>query len=831
MGKLTNLLKKKKSRSDISSSAQQENASSTMSSSSYEISTSLSLCIPPSNTIKVDVSTSLMDDIMGELSGTTPDTPQPSQTNSKPDVDDFGLAFELSRRLDLGTSQTDSKIISSNGTANVGRLEQSSASKDSAFLRSQQQPRLDLTPTLTISKPYRQTSNIHGPSAANTSINTTKSPSSKLREASMRANNQLPSDDEGGDNSDSDDADDEGEDEKQQQFQQGQAAGKTESPRLDDDTKMACLASPEDVINRMKDRHRAVIAGAVAAARGERYEDYMDEYGHLQHVQPQGPLGYSAQYGMDSTTMYGIDDYRMQQQQQLYCGQGVPPQMHNPVNAQFGHPPVNPTMPEYNYSTLGSAPNFVPNMQGPMYATSGILPNQLAGFRREQRPSISGSSDCSSHPSITLSRRGSRQYKSILSTRTSEGSWTRPSSVCSFSERKSAPSDSGYSGTTERRKNSIDEALGEETRSEYGDSDDKDDVAKAIEVLGAAKVNIKPKAETSFTVDKLHEDAAEIDDEDQMFGEPKSLKNSTLADSTSCFKDVVASDDDDSESSDDDLPIIHSRRGPIKPTIPSRQEYHDESLIAPISSQIPYMQQRASMYQPQAMPYIPQQHQYIPMGYQFPAPPNPPNMGHHHTYSLDSASVMMSRPHSTVPSASRIGTGLVPHTTRRDAAYPQVYPQAGPKGPRQNGMPVGAGPVQSQYPIPATTLLQQLPRRSQSARVQQQQQLRSSTEYARFPNGGYQSVGGPEYGGNINSCNGPFIRGFSEPHSPQTQQQYQHQLQMMNPPMAQTLLEKQQQFKQFQQGFYMAPTHAGFPMHHDLYTHRTHQQILQAPRR
>ncbi|KAF9353167.1 hypothetical protein BGX26_009037 [Mortierella sp. AD094] len=908
MGKLTSLLKKKKTRGDDSTPGLQGNASSTMSGSSYEISVPLSLCIPSSDAIKVDVSTSLMDDIMGELAGTTPDTPQPSQTNSKPDFDDFGLAFELSRQLDLGESQNDSKVISSSGPAKVGRLEQNSAFKENTFLRSQQQQlRSGPSPTPTISAPYRQTSNIYGASTTNTSANaTTKNASpylklsakeaeekaevaAKLREASKKANNQLPSDDEGSETSDSDDSEDENEAERQQQLQQQQQqlqqhqqlqqeqdAGKTESLRRDDNMKKARPINPEDVINRMKDRHRAVIAGAAAAAREEYYEEYMDEYGHLQQLQPQGPLGYSMQYGIDPTAMYGIDDYRMQQQQ-LYHGQSVPPHMHHPTNAQYGHSPMNLLIPGYNYNTPGPVPNYIPTMQGPMYSTCGAFPNQLAGFRREQRPSISGSSDSSSHPlshveSISLSRRGSRQYRSILSTRTSEDSWTDPSSVFGTSEQKTIPSDSGCSGTTEQGKNSIDEALEEEeekeeedTQSESDYGDGRDDVAKVIEVLAIAKANIEAKAEASLVVDKSHEDATEIDVEGQMFDEPESLKSSTLVDSISCLKDVATTvsstpsarggnDDDDGDSSDDDQPIILSRRGPflpIKPTIPSGLEYHDESLIAPISSQMPYMQ-HASVYQPQAMPYIPQQHQYVPMGYQFPAPPNPPNMGHHHTYSLDrGTSVMMSGPHSTVPGAPGIGTSPLPHTARRGAAYPQV----GPKDPRQNVMPPGTGPVQLQYPIPATTLLHPLPRRSQSVRVptrnmgpsiprsdspsrqQQQQQQQQSTpqpqlsrprgsvEYVRLPNGGYQSIGGPEYNGNNN--NGPYICGYSESLSPPNQQQQHHQ-QMMSPPMAQALLEKQQQF---QQGFYMAPTHVGYPMHHDLYTHHPHQQILQASRR
>jgi len=88
MGKLTSLLKKKKSRGDnlssLSSGMQSNNAcSSSVSGASVD-------ALPLSLNIRTDnhnlsapsgapLSLSLMDDIMDELAGTTPDTPQPKQ--------------------------------------------------------------------------------------------------------------------------------------------------------------------------------------------------------------------------------------------------------------------------------------------------------------------------------------------------------------------------------------------------------------------------------------------------------------------------------------------------------------------------------------------------------------------------------------------------------------------------------------------------------------------------------------------------------------------------------------------------------------------------------
>lgn len=97
MGKLTSLLKKKRSKGDDLSG--QRTVGSTMTGSSVSFETSgtpaapfvsvpvvapLSLSIPSTEmttTTNLQSPFSLMDDIMDELAGTTPDTPQPSKSS------------------------------------------------------------------------------------------------------------------------------------------------------------------------------------------------------------------------------------------------------------------------------------------------------------------------------------------------------------------------------------------------------------------------------------------------------------------------------------------------------------------------------------------------------------------------------------------------------------------------------------------------------------------------------------------------------------------------------------------------------------------------------
>lgn len=83
MGKLTLLLKKKKTKGDESSTSDIQETSSNI--SAIDLSTPLSLNIPSASLTGSSISQeapalslSLMDDIMDQLSGTTPETPQPT---------------------------------------------------------------------------------------------------------------------------------------------------------------------------------------------------------------------------------------------------------------------------------------------------------------------------------------------------------------------------------------------------------------------------------------------------------------------------------------------------------------------------------------------------------------------------------------------------------------------------------------------------------------------------------------------------------------------------------------------------------------------------------
>ncbi|KAG0325527.1 hypothetical protein BG000_001771 [Podila horticola] len=170
------------------------------------------------------------------------------------------------------------------------------------------------------------------------------------------------------------------------------------------------------------------------------------------------------------------------------------------------------------------------------------------------------------------------------------------------------------------------------------------------------------------------------------------------------------------------------------------------------------------------------------------------------------------------------------------------------------GQPMAA-PAQTHYPIPPTTLLHPLPRRSQSVRVKgnpmarndsPSRQLngpaavtrgRSSIEYTRLP-GGSIGVAGADFGG----TNGPYIRGFSDPLSlPGSQQLQQHQP-MISPPNSMgydkqahqfqiSAQQQQQQRESPTQGYYITSPPFGYPMYpNDQYSHM-HQQIVQPGRR
>ncbi|KAF9918521.1 hypothetical protein FBU30_000146 [Linnemannia zychae] len=90
MGKLTSLLKKKKSKSD-DLSAQRSGSAVSGSPVSADVSAitavisapplSLNISTNETSTAECQSSFSLMDDIMDELAGATPDTPQPSKSS------------------------------------------------------------------------------------------------------------------------------------------------------------------------------------------------------------------------------------------------------------------------------------------------------------------------------------------------------------------------------------------------------------------------------------------------------------------------------------------------------------------------------------------------------------------------------------------------------------------------------------------------------------------------------------------------------------------------------------------------------------------------------
>ncbi|KAF9375626.1 hypothetical protein CPB97_011341, partial [Podila verticillata] len=343
MGKLTLLLKKKKTKGDESSTSDIQGTSSNI--SAIDLSTPLSLNIPSasltgsciSQEASPALSLSLMDDIMDQLSGTSPDTPQPM---AKSEFGDFSHVFELSRQLELGGANANTS------KPQVGKLGQSSAFKDNVFLRSQLQQKGPTTTTSRhINNPINTSSGATGASDAKISVTQAflrsglqatkeaeeREAAAKLREASKKANAQLPSDDEGSDASDSEDSDGDDDEETKalkkhekqllflqqqqqllhqqpsQQLPGGADSDRTESPvgkklRGGIINNNAWPAKPEPinheaVIDRMKDRHRAVLAGAAAAARDEYYEEYMDEFG-IQQQQPQpNQMTYSMPYG------------------------------------------------------------------------------------------------------------------------------------------------------------------------------------------------------------------------------------------------------------------------------------------------------------------------------------------------------------------------------------------------------------------------------------------------------------------------------------------------------------------------------------------------------
>ncbi|KAG0363638.1 hypothetical protein BGZ54_008081 [Gamsiella multidivaricata] len=928
MGKLTNLLRKKKARGDEPTTEEQGKTASNLSgSSSNGSATRLSLSIPTTdiNSLDLNMSISLMDDIMDGLAATAPDSPQSSQAEPGPKFSDFGLVAELSRQLDLGASSTDDRNPNSikptqNGPPRVGKLEQNSTFKGNAFLRSELLQRSGNTPITTAYKstaPIRQTISAQGnPSTSNTASIINNTPSylnktllSKLateraeiatqaRDATRKANAQLPSDDEGSETSDSGCSDAGLEAEKQrqlqlQQQQQEQNQGKKESSYCESSSKKQRPINHEAVIGRMKDRHRADLAGAAAAAREGHYGEYMDEYSHMQQIQPQSPMRYGTQYSMDQGMMYGIEEYglqpqqqQQQQQQQMYLGQNIPLQPH--INAQYGpHPSVNPLMAGYPYGPHGPTSTYGLGMQASLYSGRGSF-TSLATSTADGYVHNMYNGESPVH-----SRKGSRQ-PSTASPRQSEDTCTELSPVPAVSHhQKAAPSDNGYGCMREHDMKPINKDVGYPQELDTGNLNDKaarknktnkDDGAKAVTELEISRAEVGADSETSQV------NATELKGQ---LEEPDSNRDNFMTDSINAHKEIADigtvssfaanaqgdkddSIDSDNESSDDDQPIILGRRGSaLGPFLSiktntgaatSDHPEHPESVLEPpTSSRIPYTMHTKNAYQSQAqgptslpshLPYTSQQQQYIPMGYQLSAPQASTNMGRHHSYSMDrGAPAMLIGPHPTAPGIQSVegnAPGPMAHTTRRGANLLQ----SGPKDMRSSNLyPAAPGTaMQSQYPVPSTTLLHPLPRRSQSARPrtqalgpgiirkespsrqqQQQQQPQPSTrnrvsvEVVRLSNGGYQAVAGLDYGNpGSGSLRRPFIHGALESLSPTQQQQ-----QMVSPKLAQSMHQKQQQQQQqLQQGYFIGPGHHGFNLHpNDLYSAHLHQQITQFARR
>ncbi|KAF9286136.1 hypothetical protein BGZ68_003170 [Mortierella alpina] len=1012
MGKLTSLLKKKKSRGDgLTSSDLQEKAGSTLSGISVEAAP-LSLCIPATSmgegtSSDLQASLSLMDDIMDELAGTTPDTPQPTLANPSSDFSDFGHVFEFSRQFDQGTMSTDKHTTSSSGQSNaagsnvaskVGKLEQNRALKDNAFLRSQQQNRQSNTITSTSSTYARL------PDRKAEEAERAAEAVAKLREASKKVNAQLPSDDEGSSSSDSDGSDDglsprkrrqqqqqllqmqqqamlQQQQQQQQQMQQQSYqtgehfASNAGSPRRSDGgSKKPRPINHEAVIDRMKDRHRALLAGAAAAARDEFYEEYMDDYDLAQQLQPPGPMAYNMQYGVDPSMMYGVDEFRMKQQPQpqQYFGQGaLPSHQYGPAT-----PPLSTVLPA-GYSYTSSGPMSVGYNAGagvyqgqPMsFAGSrgpAMHPNHNQGFAREYDRMGGGSDVSSSHSNsvnngenMMPTRQRFRQQSTASSARASEDSWADPYPVLSSTASAQKPyfNEFGNGGmamaattattlpvTQEVGRACEDSILPkdptpsaeDDLASETSDAT-VDDITKIVEDLSIAQVEATDAGAEADTEDAPDTASSERDEGEKLeqpcpaqqqitwsdgssetFEAPdESLKGSTanesghhqhhLKESSSPTTSAHEQESNDCDSSDDDQPIILSRRGSARGPFPfmmpakTNMEYPLSGAgvdglddIMPVSmmmnnQQIPFiMPQNKPMYQPvqtpsnscapQHAPFVSPPLQYMPMGYPFPgAQPAPAvpnlNMGHHHSYSMDRipASIMM----------GPMGNNTMAHMARRGSTLAYPPSSCGPKDLRQaamtaNGYGAAAAPIQSPYPIPPTTLLHPLPRRTQSARLrsqnpagspsQQQQQFglppsammrgRSSLEYARcMPNGSYQAVPSDYMNGGGNGGGG-YMRGYGEPLS-SPPQQYQQQLQMQyqqgqqqqqglmttSPPQSHNILEMQQreqqqlqqqlQQQQQQQGCFIANSHFGYGMHpSEAYMIQPHQQpILQAARR
>ncbi|KAG0284382.1 hypothetical protein BGZ96_011234, partial [Linnemannia gamsii] len=427
----------------------------------------------------------------------------------------------------------------------------------------------------------------------------------KLREASKKANAQLPSDDEGSDASSDDSEDESGLSKKQrrllaqqqhqhqlfleqQEILQQQLAGVKGAgvgglDGEEEEEKKPVVINHESVIDRMKDRHRALLQGAHAAhtavAREEYYEDYRDDFAMMQQQQGMlppggGPMVYNMQYGgMDPSMMY-TDDYRLQQQQQqqMYFPQGA----HTHVNtATYGHPSMNGVIPGYGYAhTPGPMPSYSSGMQTPVYhhqnqyfqggvpvMSHPIMHQQLQQLQQFQQ-GRSNSMDSDGSVPTSLSRRDSIQHSVVSSARASEDSWNdalqhqlqHSNSV--LSTQKTANSDSGYSGVASDhgKHTSFDDSL-EDIQTTIGSEYEKvstnstkskiDDVTKVIENFSISQAAAAAADKDSDGDDEDSESSdsdsdSDSDDDDKSEGsdsdseqddDPESLKGSTVIDS------------------------------------------------------------------------------------------------------------------------------------------------------------------------------------------------------------------------------------------------------------------------------------------------------------
>ncbi|KAF9192143.1 hypothetical protein BGZ50_008786 [Haplosporangium sp. Z 11] len=897
MGKLTNLLKKKKSKNNVlTPSDLQGKASSTMSGSSVDtVPLSLSLPVTTTNASSdLQASFSLMDDIMDELAGSAPKkadlngqsvtaTTTNSHTSSRnrssniPNINSFGKRHPPSKFTDPLTCQDDRNHNSGLGSKSI-------------------------TTEPTSTKQHLRGGRVQAKGAEEKAEAT-----SRLGEISKRANAQLPSDDEGCDNSDSEGSDGELSSYKKRQLalrqqqqqqqsllqrqqpQQEQPGSRAGSPRGDVSSKKNCPVNPEGVIDRMKDRHRAVIAGAAAAARDEYYEDYMDECGMRQSV------AFNMQYGMDPSMAYGIDDYQLQQQQQFF-GQGISTHLpHSQANVSYGHPPVSTLTLSHPCGIAAPVPSYNSGLQGMINQSQDGHSGYITTLPHEQGyftltgTNASASKMNSGEPAISSHRGRIRQQSTASSFMSSEYSWSEPCPAPNPSSRKESRSESGYGSTSDQGKQPS--TSGSPSASDSEKTPTKlSDITKAVEGLSIAQADVdnnKDDEEEEEDWTKSSNLFAD-DDEDEMRSQ-LCKDGGVIQDSIHGLKskgytpfDGPRGLDNGNDSDDDERPIFMSRTNNIRNELLRRRaglntpplaevslESLEESMMHSMNGQIPFIPNTANLYQPLSrpssmhiqVPFLPQPQQKHQQKYQHmskgslshPLPTTQPasQMGHQHSYSVDGIPVNM----------------LAGSIARRVP----VFPQPGYKDLRQSFISPGSSrsrqasqssvssvSIQSPYPIPATTLLHPLPRRPQSAlqrshnsgpsitRVdspsrQQHQQHKSrpslrgcaSFEYVRHPNGGYQVAASSDSNGG-----GPFIRGFAEPLlSPHQHQQtlpqqgytpsmQQHQ-KMMGPLPAHNHIDTQQP-----QAYYMTPSHFGFPLQaNDPYTGIPSQPMAQAVRR